>query len=88
MQCGADFVYRNQMAPSGVRWGHARGKSLEEHSPTTRMMHAHLSNHPIHSPAPPLGQIDPKKDVGKRLVSFDGDADRIVYHYFDAEVRG
>jgi len=45
-ECGADFVYRNQMPPKG---------------------------------------IDPKKDAGQRLASFDGDADRIVYHYFDAE---
>ena len=33
-----------------------------------------------------LSQIDPKKAAGQRLASFDGDADRIVYHYFDAEV--
>lgn len=30
---------------------------------------------------PPSG-FDPKADAGKRLASLDGDADRLVYHYF------
>ena len=60
----------------------ARDKT-RQHTPT---MCTHTPVHPSHHSPPP--QIDPKKDAGKRLASFDGDADRIVYHYFDAEVRG
>eukprot|EP00904_Undaria_pinnatifida_P011484 jgi/Undpi1/7466/HiC_scaffold_22.g09939.m1 len=32
---------------------------------------------------PPSG-VSAKDDIGKRLCSFDGDADRLVYHFFDA----
>ncbi|CAM9095730.1 unnamed protein product, partial [Laminaria digitata] len=28
--------------------------------------------------------VSAKDDIGKRLCSFDGDADRLVYHFFDA----
>lgn len=31
---------------------------------------------------PPSG-VSATDDAGKRLCSFDGDADRIVYHFFD-----
>lgn len=27
--------------------------------------------------------VSAEADVGKRLCSFDGDADRLVYHFFD-----
>jgi len=31
---------------------------------------------------PPSG-VSATADAGKRLCSFDGDADRLVYHFFD-----
>ena len=49
LNCGADHVYRNGVAPQGV---------------------------------------SAAADGGKRIASFDGDADRIVYHFFDAPAQG
>jgi phosphoacetylglucosamine mutase len=34
---------------------------------------------------PPAG-VDAAADAGLRLASVDGDADRLVYHFFDAAV--
>lgn len=40
------------------------------------------ADHVYRKKVPPNG-VDKTKDATRRLASFDGDADRVVYHYFD-----
>ena len=74
-------VVRRQVGPAAAA---AAQWVLRNHVGRVQLNHECGAEHVQKGRLPPVG-VSAHEDVGRRLASLDGDADRIVYHYYRAK---